>query len=121
MKKAMRGTAENATSAPQGTNGSSTSESTLYIMDAYRGTWRKKNRWRRRAKKSRRRFAGRNWHHFLLPKSRGGDKSLNNLLLIDIEKHEAWHRIFKNATAEEVLALLERVVRAKKHQTKRVA
>ena len=57
----------------------------------------------------------RNKHH-LIPKSRGGGGSLNNLLLIDIEKHEAWHRIFKNATAQEVLDLLERVVRAKQNQ-----
>lgn len=58
----------------------------------------------------------RNRHHFLLPKSRGGGMSLNNLLFIDVEKHEAWHRLFKNATAQEVLDLLERVVRAKKNQ-----
>jgi len=69
----------------------------------------------RRSKKGKHR-KGRNCHHFLYPKSRGGDNSLSNLLLIDIEKHEAWHRLFKNATADEVLSLLERVVRAKKHQ-----
>ena len=63
---------------------------------------------------SRRKYTNR--HHFLLPKSRGGNMSLNNLLVIDIEKHEAWHRLFKNATAEEVLNLLTRVVRAKKNQ-----
>jgi hypothetical protein len=69
----------------------------------------------RKQRKPRRRYRM-NRHHFLLAKSRGGGMSLNNLLLIDIEKHEAWHRIFKNASAEEVLDLLTRVVRAKKHQ-----
>ncbi len=80
----------------------------------------RESRWRRdypeAFRKKNRRRPGQNRHHFLLPKSRGGDNSLNNLLWINIEKHEAWHRIFKNATAEEVLNLLERVVRAKKHQ-----
>jgi hypothetical protein len=70
----------------------------------------------RKENRHRKHLPGRNRHHFLLPKSRGGGMDFNNLLLIDIEKHEAWHRIFKNATAEEVLCLLERVVRAKKHQ-----
>ena len=73
--------------------------------------FRKPNRYNKRKGKS-----GRNRHHFLLPRSRGGGMSLNNLLLIDIEKHNAWHTLFKNATAQEVLDLLERVVRAKKHQ-----
>ena len=67
-------------------------------------------------KPNRKHKTGRNRHHFLQPKSRGGNNSLNNLLLIDIEKHEAWHKIFKNATAQEVLDLLTRVVRAKQHQ-----
>lgn len=58
----------------------------------------------------------RNRHH-LIPRSRGGSMSLNNLLYIDIERHRAWHDIFGNATAEEVLNLLERVVRAKKNQS----
>lgn len=79
-------------------------------MKFYQKVWRKMNRQIKKHK------IGRNLHHFLRPKSRGGDNSLNNLLLIDIEKHQCWHKLFKNATAEEVLNLLERVVRAKKHQ-----
>ena len=74
--------------------------------------------YQKRHKPKRKFKATRNRHHFLLPKSRGGGGSLNNLLLIDIEKHEAWHRLFKNATAQEVLDLLERVVRAKQNQSR---
>ena len=59
--------------------------------------------------------AGRNRHH-LIPRSRGGDSSCNNLLLINIEKHELWHQLWGNRTAEEILDLLERVVRAKHRQ-----
>ena len=38
------------------------------------------------------------------------------MLWIDIERHRAWHAVFGNLGAEEVLALLERVVRAKRKQ-----
>jgi hypothetical protein len=54
--------------------------------------------------------------HHLQPRSRGGNMSLNNLLVIDIERHQSWHQLFGNATAEEILNLLSRVVRAKKNQ-----
>jgi len=68
-------------------------------------------------KRHKRKFkATRNHHHFLLPRSRGGGMSLNNLLLIDIEKHEKWHALWGNRTADEILDLLTRVVRAKKNQ-----
>lgn len=116
MNTGTRGTAENATSNYQGTSGLLFSEMSSCTMElAQGGTLRKHNRWRRRIKKSRRRFPGRNRHH-LHPKSLGGDNSFNNLLLIDVDKHVKWHALWGNRTAEEVLALLERVVRAKKHQ-----
>lgn len=66
-------------------------------------------------KAKRRHHQGRNRHH-LHPKSRGGSNLLSNLLLIDIERHKAWHAMFGNATADEVLDLLTRVVRAKRRQ-----
>lgn len=68
-------------------------------------------KWNRLKRKVRRK-EGRNLHHFLLAKSLGGRDSFNNLLLMKVERHE----LFGLMTAEEVLALLERVVRAKKHQ-----
>lgn len=60
-------------------------------------------------------LGGRNLHH-LIPKSRGGVDTNSNLLLIGIEKHEAWHKLWGTRTVGEVLCLLERVVRAKEHQ-----
>lgn len=74
--------------------------------------WEKKFR---RVNRRRKRLKGRNLHH-LTPQSRGGKNTKGNLLLIHIERHEAWHKMFGNRTAEEVLALLERVVRAKQGQ-----
>lgn len=74
--------------------------------------WNKKFRHCNRVK---RKHDGRNYHH-LTPVSRNGSDQRQNLLLIDIERHEGWHKVFGNRTAEEVLELLERVVRAKKHQ-----
>lgn len=67
-------------------------------------------KWRRRRNK------GKNQHHFFTAKSRGGNRSKRNLLWIDIERHRSWHDVFGNLGAEEVLALLERVVRAKRKQ-----
>ncbi len=77
-----------------------------------RDQWEKKFRKSNRRKK---RYNGRNFHH-LTPRSRGGKDTDDNLLLIEIEKHEAWHKMFGIKTAKEVLALLERVVRAKESQ-----
>lgn len=63
-----------------------------------------------------RKYPGRNRHH-LVPKSRGGSNHPSNLLLIDIEKHREWHRIFGNKTLSEVIDLLIRLEKAKKGQT----
>lgn len=63
----------------------------------------------------RKRFRPRNRHH-LIPRSRGGSRSPRNLLYIDQELHVRWHAVFKNKTLDEVIALLERVRRAKSRQ-----
>ena len=57
-------------------------------------------------------------HHHLNPISRTkkGDNSRNNLLLIDIERHIYFHKIFGNRTLDEVINLLCRVRRAKMAQ-----
>jgi hypothetical protein len=81
-----------------------------------------KKRWRNNRRKKRnncnglKRHPGRNFHHLFELRCRGGSKKKWNLLLIDIERHEAWHRLFGLLEAEEVLALLMRVVRAKQQQ-----
>lgn len=60
--------------------------------------------------------------HHLTPKChyRGGYKpainSPENILLIYRDKHDAWHRLFKEATLEEVIGLLTRVARMKKRR-----
>ena len=54
----------------------------------------------------------RNRHH-LTPKSRGGEKTDSNLLLIDMERHNAWHKLWGNRTLDEVIELLIRVKHAK--------
>ena len=56
---------------------------------------------------------GMNKHHFFKAKSRGGSSDYHNLLWLNIERHAYWHKVFGLMGAEEVLALLERVVRAK--------
>ena len=54
------------------------------------------------------RYRHRNKHH-LIPKSRGGTDDPSNLLLINIEKHICWHKIFGNRTLDEVIEILQRV------------
>jgi len=76
---------------------------------------RSKRRKRKFSKRKARRqkTKGRNRHH-LVPKSRGGSRTPSNLILIDIEKHACWHKIFKNRTLREVIQLLERLDKKKK-------
>ena len=65
-------------------------------------SWKKKRKWR-------------NLHH-LTPRSRNGNHTRANLLLIDEERHVEWHRVFGNRTLGEVINLLIRVERAKAKQ-----
>lgn len=61
------------------------------------------------------RYQNRNRHH-LLPRSRGGLNTPQNLLLIHIEKHRAWHDLFGLLTLEEAIQLLQRLQRCKAKQ-----
>ena len=54
--------------------------------------------------------------HHLKPKSRGGQKIKSNLILIDIERHCAWHKLWGNRTLNEVILLLQRLQQLKKAQ-----
>ena len=67
---------------------------------------------RSRQRKDVKQVQGRN-HHHLTPRSRGGKSTSKNLLLIDIEKHQCWHKIFGLKTIEEVIAELQRLARMK--------
>lgn len=60
-------------------------------------------------------LTGRDRHH-LIPKSRGGKATPQNLLLISIVKHIGWHKLFGTMTFDEVIALLIRVRDAKQKQ-----
>lgn len=63
------------------------------------------------SRKNRKKFHH-NKHH-LKPKSRGGQSLDSNLLDIDIERHNAWHQLWRNLTLEEVISLLIRLKRMK--------
>lgn len=63
----------------------------------------------------RKRYRNRNYHH-LTPRSRGGDYTTKNLLLIDRDRHSVWHRLFGNKTLEEVIELLIRLSRMKRRE-----
>jgi len=52
--------------------------------------------------------------HHLTPKSLGGKSDKSNILWIKVIKHRAWHTIFGLLTIEEVVELLERLIRIKK-------
>lgn len=66
-------------------------------------------------KQKRKRYSKRNRHH-IIPKARGGKATTQNLLLMDIDKHNELHRIFGLMTLDEIIALLIRVRRAKQNQ-----
>lgn len=62
--------------------------------------------------KKKRRLQGKTKHH-LTPKSRGGKSTPRNLLILEIEKHACWHKLFGIRTLSEVIELLERIRRIK--------
>lgn len=55
-------------------------------------------------------------HHHLQNKSKGGSGHKQNLLLIDGNLHQRWHLVFGNHNLDEIIALLQRVKRAKEAQ-----
>jgi hypothetical protein len=59
-----------------------------------------------------RKYPNRNRHH-LFPKNRGGDDTPDNLLLLKINRHYFWHKLFGKRSFEEVILLLVRIHRAK--------
>ena len=56
-------------------------------------------------------FSNRNWHH-LTPQARKGElyhgESRSNFILLRINRHKAWHRLFGLMTLEETITLLVR-------------
>lgn len=57
--------------------------------------------------------AGWNDEHHLKP---GGETIPSNLLKIDAYKHDALHLLFGNKSLDEIIALLQRLKKLKKHQ-----
>jgi hypothetical protein len=57
-------------------------------------------------------YPGRCKHH-LTPKQHGGNRSPENLLLLSLDKHAAYHRLFGNLSIEQAIQLLVRVHRLK--------
>ena len=51
---------------------------------------------------------GRKNNHHVLPKSRKGTKKPSNILILDINRHSAYHLLFGNRTLLEAAALLKR-------------
>lgn len=58
------------------------------------------------------RNAKHNRHH-LTNACRGGTKDSWNLIDLKMYKHEIWHKLFKNLSLEEVIALLQRLLHMK--------
>ena len=58
---------------------------------------------------------GLNRHHWV-NKSRGGKTSKKNISWLKVEKHRAWHILFKNLSLDEVIELLTRLRNIKQCQ-----
>ena len=54
--------------------------------------------------------------HHILNKSRSGTKTEDNILLIYREKHDLWHKLFKDRTLREAAGLLLRLARMKERR-----
>lgn len=53
--------------------------------------------------------------HHIVNKCNRGPATEENLLVWDIDKHNAWHKIFKNKSFLEVIQLLVRCLKMKNH------
>jgi hypothetical protein len=56
--------------------------------------------------------------HHLIPKSRGGNKSEENLLQMWSDKHHLWHELWGNRTIDEIIVLLQKIKSMKKESVK---
>ena len=59
---------------------------------------------------------GRKNRHHLKNKSQGGQTVMSNLIMLDEERHKAWHFLFKNLSLKEVILLLQRLDKIKSSQ-----
>lgn len=57
--------------------------------------------------------AGKTNRHHIFNKCRGGTKTPENMLRMDIARHNAWHFLFHNLSYREVAALLIRTCEMK--------
>jgi hypothetical protein len=57
-------------------------------------------------------YRGRQKHH-LTPRSKNGDDEPENILLLNMLRHQAWHILFGHKSLEEVIQLLLRLHSAK--------
>lgn len=75
----------------------------------------------RKRKKGNRTFYNRshkkNRHH-ILAKSKNGKETIDNLILLDENRHAAYHLLFSNKTFKEAAKLLNRASRMKERQKK---
>ena len=55
--------------------------------------------------------------HHIRNRSQGGTKSEDNILMIYRDKHNIWHKLFKNLTLRQAAALLLRVARMKERRS----
>jgi len=58
--------------------------------------------------------AGKTNRHHIKNKCRSGTWSPINIINMDIERHNAWHFLFRNMSFEEVIELLKRTLELQK-------
>jgi hypothetical protein len=67
---------------------------------------------KKKKRKKTKRFTRITKHH-LTPRCRGGANTFQNLLALNEKRHEAWHILFGVLTLDEVIAVLQRLKKAK--------
>jgi hypothetical protein len=76
--------------------------------------WRRMHKLRHKNRGRRKHYQGRNYHHLFCAKHFGGQGTDDNMLLIKIERHEAFNRLFgPTCGVERAIQILQRVARAK--------
>lgn len=74
-----------------------------------------KKKKKKKSGKGWRKIPGQNRHHWL-NRCNGGEWTIDNISYLHIDRHDWWHRIFKNLSLDEVISLLIRIKNIKSSQ-----
>ncbi len=72
------------------------------------GVFNSERVWKRKHKKNK---------HHIINRCKKGKTIPSNIIVLDVERHNAWHFLFHNLSFREVIELLERTIKYQNNKT----